>query len=105
MKKDPFSNPRFGIGNIDLLKRPVVKLNDGSTASVYSSSYNIDGQEVLLPRIREGLDRPMTDEEAVSWYKQTGEYLGKFKTVSEANEYADWVHKNQEKLLKVLGKN
>ena len=88
----------YGIGNIDLNNRPAVKLPDGSVASVYSIGINDNGKEVLIPGVRHGLDRPMTTQEAVDWYKKTGEYLGKFNTIEESNTYAEQLHKDQAKL-------
>jgi hypothetical protein len=55
-----------------------------------------EGTAILVPGVREGLDRQMTEEEAWQWYKKTGEYLGKFKTIKEADEYAEQLHKDQE---------
>ena len=89
---------KFGVseeGNIDLNNRPIVKNPDGSISTVLSKSFNIDGKETLLPTIRQGLDRPMTDEEALGHYKNTGEHLGKFNSIKDANKYAQILHESQ----------
>jgi hypothetical protein len=37
----------------------------------------------------------MTDDEAYAWYKQTGEHLGKFKSVADADGFAERLHQQQ----------
>jgi len=44
-------------GNINLLNRPIVYNQDGTISTILSTSFNIDGKEVLLP-----------------WYQITGLY-------------------------------
>lgn len=88
---------RFGLGNIDLLNRPVVPNEDGSISTVRSVGVNIDGQEVLLPTVSpEG--KILSTREAVDLYKRTGQYLGKFKTPEESNAYAQRLHTDQEQM-------
>ena len=87
--------PDFGMGNIDLNHRPVIHNADGTDSTVYSMSFNVDGKEVLVPTVRFGLDRIMSPQEALDWYKKTGEYLGIFNTPEEATEYAEKVHQGQ----------
>ena len=91
--------PKGYNGNIDLHNRPKYKNKDGSISTVYSEGFNIDGQEVLLPRIanKNGKAIMMTENEAVNLYKATGKHLGKFKTPEESNAMADLIHKHQEK--------
>ena len=88
----------YGAGNIDLNHRPVINNPDGSISTVDSVSFNIDGKEVLVPKVRAGLNRLMTDQEALDWYQKTGQYLGKFDTVAEADKYAEKLHEDQDKL-------
>uniref|UniRef100_A0A6M3ILB2 Putative methyltransferase n=1 Tax=viral metagenome TaxID=1070528 RepID=A0A6M3ILB2_9ZZZZ len=87
-------------GNIDLNNRPQVKNSDGSISTVRSISINEDGEEILIPTVRQGLDRIMTNQEAMDWYHKTGEHLGKFNTVKEADKYAEQLHQEQEKIYK-----
>jgi len=86
-------------GNIDIGpgKRPAVKNPDGSVSSVYSMTFGpeADGSYVLVPGVRHGLDRQMTEDEAYAWYKQTGEHLGKFKSVADADGFAERLHQQQ----------
>jgi hypothetical protein len=53
------------------------------------------GQEVLFPTVGDE-GRVLSDEEAWQRYKKTGNYLGKFKDVKSANEYAQQLHLQQE---------
>jgi hypothetical protein len=85
---------QYGEGNIDLYDREPVETDDGRIATVNSFSVNIDGQEVLLPTVIDG--RLVSEDEAIDHYYETGEYLGKFDTVKEADEYARKLHLAQQ---------
>lgn len=94
--KYPYTN-KYGKGNIDLTNRPIVKNDDGSISTVRSMSFqDEEGKEVLVPTVVNG--KIVSDSEAINNYYRTGEYLGKFDSVEEANEYAEKLHKQQEKL-------
>lgn len=87
---------KYGLGNIDLTNRPVVKNEDGSISTVRSISFKDDsGKEILIPTVVNG--KVVSDDEAIQHYYKTGEYLGKFDTVEQANTYAEQLHKQQEK--------
>lgn len=90
--------PGFGYGNIDLTDRPMYKNPDGSISTVDSFSTNIDGREVLLPQIgrdAQGNTVRWTEDQAIDNYLKTGENLGTFRTVDDANAYAEWLHNQQ----------
>ena len=89
--------PLYGRGNIDLNNRPVIKNPDGSISTVFSMTFGPDekGQYVLVPGVRTGLNRQMSSQEAWQWYQKSGEYLGKFKSETEADKYAKQLHENQ----------
>lgn len=91
------ANVNFGRGNIDLNNRPVVKNSDGSISTVRSMSFYDDNEkkEILVPTVVNG--KIVSDDEAINHYYNTGEYLGKFDTVDEANNYAEILHEQQEK--------
>lgn len=92
---------KYGLGNIDLTNRPQYKNEDGSVSTVRSMSFNEDGKEILVPTIdydQYGNPVLLSDEEAIDRYHRTGEYLGKFDTVKQANEYAENLHRQQEDL-------
>lgn len=82
-------------GNIDLDHRPMVKTEDGGTATVRSMSVNFDGKEVLIPTVSED-GRLLSDDEAIQLYMRTGKHLGKFSTPEAATDYAQKLHENQE---------
>jgi len=84
---------QYGMGNIDLYNRPIIKNPDGSISTVRSMSFNDGKNEVLIPTVSPtGI---MTPQEAINRYRQTGEYLGRFNTPEEANEYAQRLHEEQ----------
>ncbi|MEN6621698.1 MAG: tape measure protein [Smithella sp.] len=100
----------YGVGNIDLNNRPIVHNADGSISTVYSMTFWPDdeirakggerspedkGKYILVPGVRAGLNRTMTEEEAWDYYLQTGEYLGKFKSDADAEAYAQSLHEKQ----------
>lgn len=96
MQRGRETNSKYGQGNIDLTNRKIAKNDDGSISTVRSISIEEDGKEVLIPTIING--KVVSDEEAIKHYHETGEYLGKFNSVDEANAYAEKLHKQQEKL-------
>ncbi len=88
------SQPNYGLGNIDLNNRKVAINEDGSISTVRSMSFqDEDGKEVLIPTVVDG--KIVSDDEAIQHYYNTGEYLGKFDTVEEAEQYAEQLHKQQ----------
>jgi len=86
-------------GNIDLLNRPRVKNADGSISTVRSMSVGIDGQTVLIPTVAADGSRILSNEEAIAQYQATGQHLGKFEDTASADQYAQALHKDQERLL------
>lgn len=83
-------------GNVDLYAQPAVPNPDGGTSTVYSSSYNLDGQEVLLPAVTPGGRLLLTDDDIINEYYKTGKHLGKFRTPEAASAYADKLHREYE---------
>ena len=88
-------------GNIDINSRPSVPNPLGGNSSVYSTSVNFGDGEILIPRvIPDGngdwtVDVSKNADQAVAHYKKTGEHLGRFKTVDDANNYSDILHLQQ----------
>lgn len=91
---------QFGRGNIDLYNRPQYINEDGSVSTVRSMSFGDEfGNEILVPTIafdNNGNPYSMSDDEAIARYYETGEYLGLFKSIEEAEEYAEKLHEQQE---------
>jgi len=99
--KDSYGIGQYGKGNIDLYARPQYRYPDGTVATVESMSFNEDGKEVLIPTIafdKNGRAVRLTDKQAIQRYYDTGEYLGKFNSVKEADKYAEKLHLQQEEL-------
>jgi hypothetical protein len=90
--------PLYGAGNINLNDRPLVQNPDGTTSTVRPITVEFDNKYVLIPTVRHGLDRIMTNDEAIDYFKQTGEYLGVFKTEKDAEKYAKLLHEQQAKV-------
>jgi hypothetical protein len=87
-------------GNIDLMHRPDVTNPDGSHSSVLSGSYNFGNGETLIPHIAQDVNRPLTSEEAIARYRTTGENLGTFGTPRAATNAGEFIHKQQEELMR-----
>lgn len=89
---------QFGKGNIDLFNRPQFINPDGTVSTVSGMSFGDETGEILVPTIayKNGKPARLTDQEAIDRYYKTGEYLGKFNTVEEANDYAQRLHLQQD---------
>lgn len=90
---------QHGVGNIDLYNRPQYRNADGSISTVDSTSFNIQGKEVLLPSVwmKDGKAYRSSDgDEILQHFYDTGEFLGVFDTVDAANSYAEKLHDAQD---------
>jgi hypothetical protein len=83
-----------GNGNIDLTTRPMVKNPDGSTSTVRTGTFGIDGQQYLLPTVGED-GQNLDPDAAVTAFMNTGKYLGKYSTPQEAEAAAQRLHNMQ----------
>ena len=86
-------------GNIDINARPVVRNPDGSISTVRSMSINVDGLEFLIPTVNED-GRIMNDQEAVQHFFTTKRHLGAFRTINQADTYANRLHEQQSRRYK-----
>ena len=84
-------------GNIDLTKRPQVPDGKGNVMTVRTISIGEDGKEVLIPTISQD-GKLMSDREAVDYYRKTGQHFGKFKSIEDANDFAQKLHLQQEEM-------
>ena len=82
-------------GNIALSVRPRYRQPDGSESTVYSTSFEEDGQEILVPRITDD-GRLLSEEDAVEEYRRTGKHLGMFGSAEDATAYSQRLHQAQE---------
>ena len=92
---------KFGAGNIDLTDRNTgLYDSEGNIMTVKSISFEEDGKEILIPTIvkKNGKWVELSTKDAIAWYHKTGEYLGKFNSIAEANAYAEQLHLDQEKM-------
>jgi hypothetical protein len=86
-------------GNIDLAHRPIYKQPDGRISTVNSIGVeDEDGKQVVIPTIIDG--KQVSNKEAWAHYLQTGEFLGKFDTVANANQFARDLHRAQAEYYK-----
>lgn len=98
-------------GNIKLDNRPVIKNEDGTHSSEYSTSFEDEkGHEVLVPTIVNGrfltpngkkpkegsVEEKAMFKRAQQHYEQTGENLGIFDTPDHADDYAGIVHSRKQ---------
>lgn len=93
-------------GNLPIWNRPTVQNADGTHSSEYSTSFEKDGKEVLVPTIVNGRfltpdgKKPPEGSEAEKamfaaarqHYLDTGEHLGKFDNPEDADTYAEQLH-------------
>ena len=79
-------------GTINLDKRKVLREGD-VIKTEESMSVGVDSGEVLIPTVVEG--KKLTEKEAIAHYRNTGEHLGIFKTVEDADKYAQALHERQ----------
>lgn len=86
-------------GNIDIAHRPTLKLPDGDIATVRSINVDIDdnGTQALIPTVGPN-GEDWTDQQAIEHYQKTGENLGIFKDRASAENYAEKLHEQQDKM-------
>lgn len=84
-------------GNIDVTKIAPIKNPDGSYSTVRSISVGTDSGEVLIPTVING--RIVADSTAIRTFQQTGKHLGVFKNATDADKFANDLHKREAKRI------
>ncbi len=100
LDKGNAKGPRIGEvekGNIDLQHRPTTYFNDGTYGTVRSMSFNDGQNEVVIPTLQDN-GQPMSEQEAIEYYFNTGQHLGKFNSVDAAENFAQKLHEAQSDL-------
>lgn len=90
-------------GNIDLTKQPsVYNPETKGNSTVWSFSVNTPRGEMLISRVTPD-GKILSEKEAIDYSKKTGKNLGIFKTVEDANNYAQKLHESYERgnLIKI----
>lgn len=80
-------------GNLDLNNRPVVHNDDGSISTVRSMTITTDQGAILLPTVIG--NRVVSNKDAIAHWEKTGENLGTFSTIDQADAYARNLHESQ----------
>lgn len=96
LNNSPVSGSFYGKGNIDLNNRQVLNNNDGTFSTENSSTIEIDGKYIVIPTVIDG--KQLDIEDAIDHYMNTGEHLGMFDSLKEADTYAQLLHERQEEL-------
>jgi hypothetical protein len=82
-------------GNINIHRRPVVHNPDGSISTVRSITVGGENVEpaILIPTVIG--NRVVSNQEAIDYFRRTGEHLGQFDTPENADAYARSLHEAQ----------
>ena len=84
-------------GNLPTDIRYRVKNDDGSVSTVRTISIGPDKGEVVIPTVING--RVVSNDEAIAHYRKTGENFGTFRTIEDANAFAQALHRQHEQQL------
>ena len=80
-------------GNLDPWNRPVLHNPSGSYSTTSSISVGTDKGETVIPTVVNGVR--LSNADAITHYKKTGENLGTFSSVDQANAFAINLHNVQ----------
>lgn len=92
---DPTPTGLVTAGNLDIHRRPIARI-DGVISTVRSITVTLDAtHHVLLPTVSPQATI-WTDRQAIDHYRETGEHLGIFNSIANADAYAEALHLQQE---------
>ena len=77
-------------GNIDLARRPIVRNPNGSISTVRSIGIGTPLGETVIPTVVG--PRVVSNQQAIAQYNRTGQQLGSFRTVPQADRFATQLH-------------
>lgn len=60
-------------------------------------SFGTDQGEIVVPTVAQDGSRILSDQEAIDQFRNTGQFLGKFKSVEDANRFSERLHQLQER--------
>ena len=83
----------IAVPSLDLNSRIPVKNDDGTISTEESITIEEDGVFVNIPTIVKGAR--VSEEKAIDNYHKTGEHLGKFTELKDAEEYAKFISETQ----------
>lgn len=86
--------------NTNFTDYPVVEDFDGRVEVMNSTSFNIDGKEVLVPMV-DKKGRLLNEDEAFEQYQQTKEHFGTFEDPESASRYADTIQRHMKEVYGV----
>ena len=94
----PFIMPDIETGNIDLSYRKILPNPDQSTSSISSMTAGFtDGEgrpfTALIPTVIDG--KRLSPEQAIDYYRKTGQHLGKFSNQQSADTYSKMLSERQ----------
>jgi metal-responsive CopG/Arc/MetJ family transcriptional regulator len=81
----------------DAYDRKTLQNPDGTVSTASTIGIEEDGKEVLIPTVIDGVR--YSNQDAIAYYKKTGEHFGKFDTAAHAEVYAEQLHNQQQRAL------
>ena len=84
-------------GNIDVYNRTLLRNADGAISSVRTIGIRDGDLEVMIPTVGPN-GEDWSEAEAIRFYRETGQHLGKYRNVRDASIAAEQLHESQAQL-------